>query len=117
MPSAPFSRRSFLALSAALPWALRAGASTSIPVGLEIYSVRDEMEKDPFATVRAVAEMGYECVEFFAPYFDWTESKTQQMKTLRVWLLVIVALCVIIIVGVSFDAVCHQASRGAFHRV
>ena len=82
MPSAPFSRRSFLALSAALPWALRAGASTSIPVGLEIYSVREEMGKDPFATVRAVAEMGYECVEFFAPYFDWTESKTQQMKTL-----------------------------------
>ena len=40
------------------------------------------MGKDPFATVRAVAEMGYECVEFFAPYFDWTESKTQQMKTL-----------------------------------
>ena len=82
MPSTPLSRRSFLGLAAALPWALRAGASTSIPVGLEIYSVRDEMEKDPFATVRAVAEMGYECVEFFAPYFDWTESKTQQMKTL-----------------------------------
>ena len=33
-------------------------------------------------TVRAVAEMGYQCVEFYAPYFDWPEAQTKQMKKL-----------------------------------
>jgi sugar phosphate isomerase/epimerase len=76
------SRRSFLALSAMLPWALQSRAATSIPVGLEIYSVREAMKIDPFGTVRAVAEMGYQCVEFYAPYLDWSESDTKQMKKL-----------------------------------
>ena len=76
------TRRHFLALSAVLPWALSARASTSIPVGLELYSVRGELEKDPQATVRAVAAMGYQVVEFYAPYFDWTESQTKQMRKL-----------------------------------
>jgi len=76
------SRRSFLALSAMLPWALRARASTSIPVGLELYSVREALKRDPAGTVRAVAQLGYECVEFYAPYFDWSESETKQMKKL-----------------------------------
>ena len=33
-------------------------------------------------TVRTVAQMGYQCVEFYAPYFDWTEPQTRQMKKL-----------------------------------
>lgn len=82
MTSSLLSRRSFLALSATLPWALRANASPSIPVGLELYSVRQALAKDPFGTVRAVAELGYECVEFYAPYFDWTEIQAQQMRKL-----------------------------------
>jgi sugar phosphate isomerase/epimerase len=77
-----FSRRLFLALSATLPWALSARASASIPVGLELYSVRSELKKDPEATVRAVAQMGYQGVEFYAPYFDWAESQTKQMRKL-----------------------------------
>jgi sugar phosphate isomerase/epimerase len=77
------SRRHFLALSAALPWALSARASsTSIPVGLELYSVRDELKKDPEATVRAVARMGYQVVEFYGPYFEWSEGQTKQMRKL-----------------------------------
>ena len=74
------TRRSFLALSAALPWALKASASSSVPVGLELYSVRDELKKDPEGTVRAVAQMGYQCVEFYAPYFEWSEGQTKQMR-------------------------------------
>jgi len=74
------SRRHFLALSAALPWALQARATTSIPVGLELYSVRDALQKDPEATVRAVAQMGYQVVEFYAPYYDWTEAQTKSMR-------------------------------------
>jgi sugar phosphate isomerase/epimerase len=81
--SGPLTRRSFLAVSAMLPWALSArGASSSIPVGLELYSVRDELARDPDGTLRAVAKMGYECVEFYAPYFDWTETQTKQTRKL-----------------------------------
>lgn len=78
----PLNRRHFLALSAALPWALSARASTSIPVGLELYSVRGELKRDPEAAVRAVAQMGYQVVEFYGPYFDWSEQQTKQMRTL-----------------------------------
>src|SRR6266404_4464015 len=67
MAFSSLSRRSFLAASAMLPWALRARASASIPVGLELYSVREALRRDPAGTVRAVAQLGYECVEFFAP--------------------------------------------------
>jgi len=79
-----FSRRSFLALSAALPFAFRnvAFAKSSIPVGLELYSVRDALAKDPEGTVRAVGQMGYQCVEFYAPYFDWTDAQAHSMRKL-----------------------------------
>ena len=77
------TRRSFLARSAALPWALKASASPStIPVGLELYSVRDDLKKDLEGTVRAVGQMGYQCVEFYAPYFEWSETQTKHMRKL-----------------------------------
>ena len=86
MSSTTLSRRSFLAMSAMLPWALRgaalAAASGSIPVGLELYSVRDALKSDPERTVRAVAQMGYQAVEFYAPYFEWTETQAKQMRKL-----------------------------------
>jgi sugar phosphate isomerase/epimerase len=82
MTAMRITRRSFLAVSATLPWALLARASSSIPVGLELYSVRDELKRDPQGTVRAVAQMGYQGVEFYAPYFDWTEQQTKQMRKL-----------------------------------
>jgi sugar phosphate isomerase/epimerase len=65
-----------------LPLSLRAFAATSIPVGLELYSVRNALKDDLTGTVRTVAQMGYQCVEFYAPYFDWTEPQTKQMKKL-----------------------------------
>lgn len=82
MPPHTVTRRTFLALSATLPWALRASASASIPVGLELYSVRNELRRDPQGTVRAVAKMGYQGVEFYAPYFEWSEEQTKQMRKL-----------------------------------
>ena len=82
MTSNSLSRRSFLAMSATLPWALQAAAAPKIPVGLELYSVRNMLKQDPNATVRAVAAMGYQCVEFYAPYFDWTESQAKDMRKL-----------------------------------
>src|SRR5258707_13040613 len=82
MPQRGLSRRSFLAFSAIMPWAFSARAAKSVPAGLELYSVRDELKKDPEGTVRAVAQMGYQCVEFYAPYFEWTETQTKQMRKL-----------------------------------
>src|SRR5437588_12243712 len=76
------SPRTFMALSATLPFALKARAASSLPVGLELYSVRKELQRDPQATVRAVAKMGYQCVEFYAPYFEWSEAETKQMRKL-----------------------------------
>jgi sugar phosphate isomerase/epimerase len=76
------TRRSFLALAATLPWALRTSASSPIPVGLELYSVRNALKLDPTGTVRSVAGMGYQCVEFYAPYFDWTETQAKEMRKL-----------------------------------
>jgi len=82
MPPHNLSRRTFLAFSAVLPWALTARATKSIPTGLELYSVRNELKKDPKGTVRAVAQMGYQGVEFYAPYFEWSETQTKQMRKL-----------------------------------
>jgi sugar phosphate isomerase/epimerase len=85
MPKSSLSRRSFLAVSAAMPWALRGIASglapsESIPVGLELYSVREALKQDAEATVRSVARMGYKVVEFYAPYFEWSETQAKYMR-------------------------------------
>ena len=77
----PFSRRTFLAFTAVIPWAWRAGATT-IPMGIEMYSVREELKKDPQATVRAIAAMGYQGLEFYAPYFEWSHAQAKEMKKL-----------------------------------
>jgi sugar phosphate isomerase/epimerase len=74
------SRRTFLAATAAaFPAALWA-KEKKIPIGLELYSVRDELKKDPAATLRAVGKMGYECVEFYAPYFQWSTDHAQEVR-------------------------------------
>ena len=83
MPMSALSRRTFLAMSATLPWAFRSAASaTTIPVGLELYSVRDSLKQDPDGTLRVVAKMGYQVVEFYAPYFEWTETEAKQTRKL-----------------------------------
>jgi len=76
------TRRRFLAASATLPYAFAHAGVNTIPVGLELYSVREALKKDPEGTVRAVAQMGYQCVEFYAPYYDWTEAQAKQMRKL-----------------------------------
>jgi len=79
---ASLSRRSFVAMSAVLPWAFARAASRSIPVGLELYSVREILKTDLEGTVRAVAQMGYQCVEFYSPYTEWPEAQAKKMRKL-----------------------------------
>src|SRR5215468_3952210 len=76
------SRRTFLALAGAAPFALAAHKVKIVPVGLELYSVRDELAKDLMGTVRAVAKMGYEVVEFFSPYYQWTPDYAKEVRKL-----------------------------------
>ena len=76
------TRRSFLGTAAAAPLALAAARGKHVPVGLEMYSVRHEMEKDLPGTVRRVAQIGYKDVEFFAPYYNWTTEQAKEMRKL-----------------------------------
>jgi sugar phosphate isomerase/epimerase len=80
--SASLSRRAFLGMTAALPFAaasLRAAAK-NIPVGLELYSVRGELAKDLLGTITAVGKMGYQVVEFYAPYLNWTPETAKDVR-------------------------------------
>lgn len=72
------SRRSFLASSAAA-LAVAAPAKT-VPVGLELYSVRDQLKADLSGTLKTVAKMGYQGVEFFSPYTAWTAAQAKDVK-------------------------------------
>lgn len=45
-------------------------------IGLQLYSVRDEMEKDMDACLKKVKEMGYDCVEF-AGFFGKTADEVK----------------------------------------
>ncbi len=76
------SRRSFLAVTAAAPVLPGMAQGKHIPIGLELYSVREELKQDLAGTVRAVAKLGYEDVEFYAPYFQWTEAQAKDVRKL-----------------------------------
>jgi sugar phosphate isomerase/epimerase len=78
------SRREFLAAASALPFAAAAlrGQARTIPVGLELYSVRGELMKDLPGTVTAVAKLGYQVVEFYSPYFEWTPDAAKRVRAL-----------------------------------
>ena len=78
----PISRRDFLGTAAALPFAASAllDAAKKVPVGLELYSVRGDLAKDLLGTVAAVGKMGYQVVEFYSPYLDWTPEKAREVR-------------------------------------
>ncbi len=98
--SASLTRRNFLALSgtaaaagallsrgivspanaAETPAAPPPPSSKKYPIGLELYSVRGELAKDLPNTLRTVAKIGYEVVEFFSPYFAWTFAYAKDVR-------------------------------------
>ena len=98
--TANVSRRNFLTVSGAAAAAVLAAQATpstafaelvtnesasqkkKYPIGLELYSVRDELARDLPNTLRTVAKMGYEVVEFYAPYFDWKIPYAKEVRTL-----------------------------------
>jgi len=66
---------------AAAPLVAAMPDSKEIPLGLELYSVRNTLQKDLMGTVAGVAKMGYQCVEFFGSYFGWTPDYAKQVRT------------------------------------
>ena len=78
MSTSSFTRRSLFTIAAASATPLLA-KKKKIPVGLEMYSVRDQM-KDVIATTQAVAKLGYEGVEYYGPYYDWTPDFAKQVR-------------------------------------
>jgi len=93
------SRRRFIGLAGAVPAVLLAASATGRglaaetaatapaparkrPIGIELYAVRGELAKDLPATLRTVAEIGYEVVEFYAPYFQWTPIYAKEVRTM-----------------------------------
>ena len=47
-----------------------------------MYSVRDPLKQDAQGTVRGVAQMGYQGLEFYAPYYQWTDAQAKDMRKL-----------------------------------
>ncbi|MGO8675049.1 MAG: sugar phosphate isomerase/epimerase family protein [Limisphaerales bacterium] len=94
--SSSLSRRTFLAISGALPAAVVAHVSvtgsaaepaTPEPaaakkrlIGLELYSVRGELDRDLPNTLKTVAKLGYEVVEFYSPYFNWRPGYAKDVR-------------------------------------
>ena len=52
--------------------------SSRIPIALQLYSVREDCARDLSYTLQAVAQMGYEGVEF-AGYYDRTAEELREM--------------------------------------
>jgi sugar phosphate isomerase/epimerase len=79
------TRRSFLIALAAAAGAPRLWAEAAVPrrpIGLMLYGLRDELDRDFNGTLTAVRRMGYEGVEFFGPYFFWSEEYTRGVRKL-----------------------------------
>ena len=69
------------ALAAGDPVALAVKPAKKLPIGLELYSVRGELAKDLPGTLGEVARIGYEAVEFYAPYFSWTIPYAKEVRS------------------------------------
>lgn len=52
-----------------------------IPVGLQLYSVRTDLEQDFYGTLRKVRDMGYAGVEFYGEYYGHTPVEVKAMCT------------------------------------
>src|ERR1035437_5084067 len=93
------SRRTFLAISGAIPAAIASQLSITVsaaepatlepagakryPIGLELYSVRGELARDLPMTLKTVAKLGYEVFNFSSPYFKGPPPYTKAARAKR----------------------------------
>jgi sugar phosphate isomerase/epimerase len=59
-----------------------ARAPKQYPIGIELYAVRGEIAKDLPNTLKTVRQIGYEVVEFWAPYQEWTIPFAKTVRTM-----------------------------------
>lgn len=52
-----------------------------LPVGVQLYSVRTDLEKDFYGTLRQIKEMGYQGVEFYGEYYGHPVVEVKKMCT------------------------------------
>ncbi|MDP9171977.1 MAG: sugar phosphate isomerase/epimerase, partial [Acidobacteriota bacterium] len=76
------TRRDFMGGAALASAGLAVAQKKTIPIGLEMYSVRAALQTDLMGTIRKVALMGYQDMEFFAPYYDWSLQQTKDVRKL-----------------------------------
>jgi len=69
------------AFAGASTFSFAADAGKKIPIGLELYSVRDQLKTDFIPTIEAVGKIGYVGVEF-AGYYDWDKKPKELRKLL-----------------------------------
>lgn len=73
------SRRTLIGgmLAAPLAWA----QGKNLPLGLQLFTLRSELEKDVSGTLQLVAKIGYRYVEFYVPYyFTWTPAFAREVR-------------------------------------
>src|SRR5580658_3349389 len=75
------SRRSFLAMAAASAGALQAQTRKRVPVGVLVYAVIEDWQKDVNATITDLGQMGFEGLEI-TNYANWTPAKAKEVRTL-----------------------------------
>ena len=56
----------------------------SVPIGLELWTVRTDVNKDLLSTLSAVARLGYESVEFYSTYLDCWRAASALASTVEV---------------------------------
>lgn len=79
----PFSRRKLLAGLTAAPLVLSTltAKSKNIPLGLQVFTLRNELEKDVPGVLAQVAKLGYKNVEFYVPfYYTWTPAFARDVR-------------------------------------
>ncbi len=69
-----------VSVTAAEPAPSEATGPKRRPIGLELYSVREELARDLPNTLKTVAKTGYEVVEFYSPYFKWTPAYAKEVR-------------------------------------
>src|SRR5262245_56022236 len=53
---------------------------SSVPVGLELWTVRTDLNRDLAGTLGRVARLGYQTVEFYSTYLDWTLEHARDVR-------------------------------------
>ncbi|MBQ6286563.1 MAG: sugar phosphate isomerase/epimerase [Bacteroidales bacterium] len=55
--------------------------SKKLPVGVQLYSVRTNMEEDMYGTLKKIREMGYAGVEFYGEYYGHSVTEVKRWCT------------------------------------